>query len=325
MFDYIIKKIDKAKIIKKPYDHFYVQNLFSLKHFSQLIKTKEININNKKNNDDLFASLFKNGYKIIGFPGCITSQKKYVKWQENKINNTSTNIHSACEGFGMTLRLYKPESEILIKLKKFISSKKFNSTIAKKFNIKFSETTTDNGIQKYLDGYEISPHPDYRNKAATFMVNINPHKNSENLSHHTHYLKTKNEFNYVTNFWHNNKDIQRSWIPWNWCEADFIQSKNNSIVLFSPSDFTLHGVKAKYNHLKGQRTQLYGNLWYKKVNKLKMIDWETLDFKNKNTKIKNITQLNMLNLIPPSIKNIIKKVTVNRNKKNVIKDRLKKL
>lgn len=33
---------------------------------------------------------------------------------------------------------------------------------------------------------------------------------------------------------------------------------------FSPSDDTLHAVKARYDHLVAQRTQMYGNLWYEK-------------------------------------------------------------
>ena len=43
-----------------------------------------------------------------------------------------------------------------------------------KFGIEYQNCNIDGGIQKYLDGYELSPHPDIRLKAATFMVNINP-------------------------------------------------------------------------------------------------------------------------------------------------------
>jgi len=318
MFDYIIQKIIKSKVKKSPFNHYYIENLFNIKHFSEIIKSKEINISPKKNHSALFDSLFEEGYKIIGFPGCITNQKKYIDWLKNKRNKKLQHIHSACEGFGMTLRLYRPKSDILIKLNNFLSSKKFNSTIAKKFNIKISDTTLDNGIQKYLDGYEISPHPDFRKKAATFMVNINPHKNSEKLTHHTHYLKIKKKFDYVTNFWNNNNDVQRCWIPWDWCKTNFVQSKNNSIVIFSPSDFSLHGVKAKYNHLAGQRTQLYGNLWYKKEKKLQMIQWEGLDLKSKNINNKPTLKENIFNFLTPIIK---KKFNKNQNK--VVNDRFK--
>ena len=56
-----------------------------------------------------------------------------------------------------------------------------------------------------------------------------------------------------------------------------------SIVLFSPSNDTLHGVKADYNHLYTQRTQLYGNLWYKESSVDKTLEWEQLDLSNKAT------------------------------------------
>ena len=72
-------------------------------------------------------------------------------------------------------------------VQEFISGVAFNETIANKFNIKLEECKFDGGIQKYLDGYEISPHPDIRSKAATFMININPNKESERMNHHTHY------------------------------------------------------------------------------------------------------------------------------------------
>ena len=41
------------------------------------------------------------------------------------------------------------------------------------------------------------------------------------------------------------------------------QRKLITVVIFKPSHKTLHAIKAKYNHLITQRTQLYGNLWYK--------------------------------------------------------------
>ena len=145
----------------------------------------------------------------------------------------------------------------------------------------YEDCLIDGGIQKYLDGYEISPHPDTRKKAATFMVNINPTDKSEKLNHHTHYLKFKKTYSYVEEFWKGNLDIDRAWVPWEWAETVKQQSKNNSIVLFSPSDDTLHGVKASYNHLTTQRTQLYGNLWYKLSPAKKTLEWERLDLLNR--------------------------------------------
>ena len=131
----------------------------------------------------------------------------------------------------------------------------------------------------------------------------------------------KKNFDYVTNFWKTNHDVQTCWIPWNWCETDFVQSKNNSVVLLSPSHDTLHGVKAKYNHLAGQRTQLYGNLLYKKEEKLQTVEWEDLDLKNKNTKFN--AREKILSILPASLKTMIKNIT-RKNRDKVVDNRLKK-
>ena len=42
-------------------------------------------------------------------------------------------------------------------------------------------------------------------------------------------------------------------------------NENNSMVMFHPDNNppTLHAIRLKYNHLKYQRTQIYGNLMYK--------------------------------------------------------------
>jgi len=201
------------------------------------------------------------------------------------------------------LRLY-PKTEVLIALNNFLASKKFNAAIAQKFNINIDNCDIDGGIQKYLDGYEISPHPDIRRKAATFMVNINPHKASERYNHHTHYLKLKTEYNYVKEFWETSSKAERHWVPWDWCDTSFMQTKNNSIVLFSPSNDTMHGVKAVYDHLSTQRTQLYGNLWYLENKKLLGPSWEQLAVKdfsipNNHNLVNNFVKLS---------KKIIKKV-----------------
>ena len=94
------------------------------------------------------------------------------------------------------------------------------------------------------------------------MVNINPSPESENLNIHTHYMKFKDRYKDIYNFWQTNKDVDRCWVPWSWAETVKRQTKNNSIVIFAPDNDTLHAVKADYNHLKTQRTQIYGNLWY---------------------------------------------------------------
>jgi hypothetical protein len=116
-----------------------------------------------------------------------------------------------------------------------------------------------------------------RRKALTFMVNINPSKNSEDINFHTHYMKVKPEYDYLLSFWKGNTRVEREWMPWSWAQTIFQQTKNNSIVLFSPAENTIHAVKADYNHLTTQRTQLYGNLWFKETKADLKLEWPNTD------------------------------------------------
>ena len=273
-FTYLIEKINEAKFESSPFKHIYIKDFFSKKDFNKILNSTEISCPIAENDEELIQKLIDKGFDPINFPGCITNIRKYLDWHENK---KQVHVNSTVEGFGMVLRLYRIESDILKELNEFLISDDFNKAISKKFKINFDQCTVDGGIQKYLDGYEISPHPDIRKKAATYMVNINPNSKSESMNHHTHYLKFKDSHNYVKEFWSGNKKIERAWVPWHWTESVKQQNVNNTIVIFSPSDDTLHAVKADYNHLITQRTQLYGNLWYKTDPSQSNLEWSDLD------------------------------------------------
>lgn len=306
-FRYLIEKIAVKDFEVEPFKHIYIEDFFSKEHFEEILASDEISSPSAISDKELFDGLLQKGFKPIPFPGCITDINKYIDWHQ--YGNTASH-HTACEGFGMALRLYEFPSRILQELNQFLVSEEFNRAIAAKFDINFDECDIDGGIQKYLDGYEISPHPDIRRKAATFMVNINPSKISEKRNHHTHYMKFKRSHSYVEEFWAGNEEIDRAWVPWDWAETIKQQKKNNTIVLFSPSNDTLHGVKASYNHLETQRTQLYGNLWYKDTKAVRKLEWEQLDLAsrpvksklNASTKLKQKT----VGLLPPRLKAAIK-------------------
>ena len=53
-------------------------------------------------------------------------------------------------------------------------------------------------------------------------------------------------------------------------------SKNNTLVMFQPSNDTLHAIKLDYDHTKFQRTQIYGNLMYTNPKQFKKITWRDL-------------------------------------------------
>jgi hypothetical protein len=275
MFEYLIDKIDSASINTDPFPHLEINNFFSREDFKKIIASSDITLEKSNSDEQLFESLFGKGYEIIEFPGCVSNLEEYADWHKNKWKNIDLN--PACESFGMALRLEKYNDSFINEIGTFFGSEIFIETIASKFEIDTSKTYFDGGIQKYLDGYEISPHSDIRRKAITYMVNINPDPNSENEDYHTHYLKLINKYQYLYSFWKNNQDIERCWIPWNWCESIKMQKQNNSIVIFSPTDYTLHAIKANYDHLHHQRTQIYGNLWFQEIPTLAKKEWYDLD------------------------------------------------
>lgn len=280
-FQYLADKILAEDFTEKPFKHIEINNFFSEEHFESIINSNELRCPDATTDEELINELEKKGFKNIKFPGAITSKQDYIDWRDDK--NHKVTHHSACEGFGYVMRLYDERTEILKAIKVFMESDTFLDAICEKFSINRAATKYDGGIQKYLDGYEISPHPDTRRKAATFMVNINPSHKSHQMDHHTHYMQFTQERAYIQTLWMGNQNIDRTWVPWNWATTVKQQIENNSIVLFSPADDTLHGVKTNYDHLISQRTQLYGNLWYETANTDIDLDWEELDFV-KNTR-----------------------------------------
>lgn len=305
-FDYLIEKITKTDFCDHPFKHIYIENFFSEEDFHKIISTPEIKLDACSNDQELFERLFEQNYKVINFPGCKTDYKKYIKLHAS---GHSLKSHTACESSGIALRLY-PQNPLLIKLNDFLASESFNKAIADKFNISFESCNVDGGIQKYLDGYEISPHPDIRLKAATFMVNINTHPESEKSNHHTHYLRFKEEFAYIEEFWKTNPSAERAWVPWDWCTTELVQTKNNSIFLFSPANDTMHAVKARYDHLQNQRTQLYGNLWYEDSKTEYSATWEQLKVKDfSKPKLSALNSI-MKSKVKPSIKKILLKTNL---------------
>jgi len=275
-FNYLIEKVRSARVYEYPFPHIHIKEFFEADDFAAIVKSPYINIEKQQCNRELIDTLFARGYKVEDFPG---STRNYAKYLEHQARGRALPSRNTTASEGLTLRLYE-FCPVLRELNNFITSRPFNAAIASRFDINLEQCRIDAGIQKYLDGYEISPHPDVRLKAATFMVNINPHTNSETQRHHTTYLRLKPEYRYVQEFWENHLDAERQWIPWDWCESVFTQNLNNSIVIFAPGNDTLHAVKAHYNHLLGQRTQLYGNLWYIESKTRYAPSWEQLSDKN---------------------------------------------
>lgn len=274
-FDYLVDKIVAAQFELRPFKHLKINHFFKTNHLEQILSAPEITLVGQPSDQKLVSTLFDFGYKIIDFPGCITNPSIYLNWHKTKkgrLHYTNT----SCEGFGMAFRLAGPQTPFIKSLITFFHSDSFKKAASQKFSIPTENVFEDIGIQKYLDGYEISPHPDVRKKALTFMININSNPESESLVHHTHYLTLLERYKYVQVFWEGNPGAERCWVPWDWCQTQKVQNQNNSLVMFAPNNDTLHAIKAEYDHLQHQRTQIYGNLWFRTTTVTSQVAWEDL-------------------------------------------------
>lgn len=322
-FDYLLEKIRNTSFTSEPFDHVEITDFLSDEHFQEITAAGEIDVAALGSDAELLDTLMAKSYKIIDFPGCILDKSAYLKWHQDRHRQQNMN-NSACEGFGMTLRLYRATSPIIRDLMAFLESIAFKQSLAEKFHINLLDVTYDHGIQKYLDGYEISPHPDIRKKALTFMVNINPAEDSSEQEHHTHYMTLKPEFKYVQAYWEGRPHADRCWVPWDWCETQKTQTRNNSIVIFAPGNDTLHAVRAKYDHLRYQRTQLYGNFWFNKEDTTYKPEWEDLQISIRApAPAQAHSALDTLKgFVPDSIKSLIRRQPV--EDQTVVTNRLKK-
>ena len=259
-YEYILEKIMKAEFINIPFPHLDIKDFLSNKHLDLILNDKQIHFEVMNNHDELKDKLIDNGWDIQKFPGCITNWDDYKKYLNSLEDGTKKDIHNV----GVTFRLNRYKNKKVEELINFMNSDRFHNTLKKKFNIK-EKTTIISAIQKNLNGYEISPHPDVRAKCLTYLLNVN-NKEIEELDCHTHLLEFKNQYKYIQEEWRNNQEKERHWVKWDYCNTIKTMNKNNSMVLFHPADDppTLHAIRLKYDHLKYQRTQIYGNLMYVK-------------------------------------------------------------
>ena len=308
-FSYILDKIKNSEFSCEPFRHIEINNLFKDDDFNKIIKSPEIAMKEASSDDELIDILLSSGFDIINFFGGTTDKNAYIEWHKNKDKKTFVNLFLknredlycpegtldrlsfldvsnddsgkvlpilTMNSVGMVFRLLREKSEEIKYLKDFISSDDWINCLADKFKVDMHDTTYDCGIQKYLDGYAMTPHPDLRHKSLTFLMNINPNPLSEWEEHHTQYHKFKSQWEYVKDIWDENPKLDRCWVPWDWCEKVKEQKSNNSIVIYMPDRDTLHSVKTNYNHLEYQRTQFYGNILHKETPATSRLEWQDL-------------------------------------------------
>lgn len=274
-FNYLLEKIMDAPFIDKGFPFLYIEDWFTKEHFEMITQAKQIQLPEYGTTEDLIAHLKEMKYSPVVFPGTVTDINTYLKWFNHRNVSGPSHAHGLLEGFGIVFRMDKYLDSKLQDLITFLNSDAFLSQLMLKFN-KSGKTRVETAIQKYLTGYEISPHPDIRKKCLTYMVNINPDDSMDDLELHTNFMTFKKEKEYIPQYWDDNPKIDRCWVPWDWCDTQFIHKKNNSITMFAPGNRSMHSVKLDYDHCKNQRTQIYGNLWYLKSNTVRQPTWRNL-------------------------------------------------
>ncbi len=224
-----------------------------------ILNDSQIHFDVVQSTEELVDTLFRKHYVVQTFPGCITNPTEYITRYNNNDFPIGKGKDLPIEAFGITFRLTKYDNPLIKELVEYMNGVEFKNALESKFELNF-ETNIITAIQKNLSHYEISPHPDVREKGLTYLLNINRDSSIDDEPVHTHLLKFKKDWEFIYDYWKTNLSENRCWVPWDWCETAKVTNKNNSIVIFSPDIDTLHGVKLNYDHTKFQRTQLYGNL-----------------------------------------------------------------
>ena len=273
MFDYILDKINNARFKTDPFDFLYIEDFLSDEHFDLIRNDPQINFPEFNTIEEMIGHYETNDYLPQPFPGCTTDVKDYVNWYKTGEGKSPAHTIDLIEGFGMAYRIQTYHNPTIKALMEFLNSEDFLNCLKNKFN-KSGQVRVETAIQKYLTGYEISPHPDIRKKCLTYMLNINPDDKAYEYGLSTHFMKFKPEKMHIQELWEKDKDTERFWVPWDWCDTVFEQKANNSITIFAPYDKSMHAVKLDYDMLKTQRTQVYGNLWYEKSNTTKKPTWK---------------------------------------------------
>ena len=273
-FHYLGTKIQDAEFESHPFRHLHIEDFLSKEHLDLILGDNQIHFEEKNNSREVIDTILKNGYKVQKFPGCSSSPEEYLRAFEKNEWPTERG-GTPIESFGITFRIDSYRSNFIKELISYLNSGEFKKILEDKFGIK-EETNIITAVQKNLSKYEISPHPDVREKALTYLLNINKNSDIDQEQVHTHLLKFKKQWEFIYDYWKTYLQENRCWVPWDWCTTEKVINKNNSIVLFAPNVDTLHGIKLDYDHTKFQRTQIYGNLMYnKKV--IPQMSWKKLE------------------------------------------------
>ena len=232
--NYILKKIEDAEIILKPFPHIIISNFLEDGDLIDVLNNIDIdnlNVIDKK-------------YKLVQYPGA---------------KSTTEELTKRPTGVGLVYALKEEYSKNNIKLNTILDSDEFKQALFEKFKI---PTNIDGWnvyqINKDLNGYEISPHPDITGKVITYQLNLSNTNILDNYDLGTKFHTIKPEF--LKNIKKLSTKQPRPWGKWDWFDkGKSIPYKQNTFMAFAPSDISYHSVKLEnYPQEKYQRTMLRG-------------------------------------------------------------------
>lgn len=254
-FYYLGERVLRAPFVRNPFKHIYITDFFHADHLAAI--ENDVHVSEAKDDASLVESLVDRGYKDQSFPGAVPVQTYLDARTKNGICKATDGM---CTSLGAVFRLLHYRNPTMVRLMAYLNGTHWESCCRKKFGIT-ADAKLFSAVQKYLDGYEISPHPDVRSKALTYLVNTNVHPDAERDDLNTHLCKCVPERD-MTHVWAAREDCERSWIPWDWTETVRTTHENNALVMFAPGNDTLHAVKLNYDHLQWQHTNVYGNMFF---------------------------------------------------------------
>lgn len=253
-FSYLGQRILDAPLLTDPFPHIELRPFLSDEDLALVLGDWRVHFPPVTDVWALVGMLATQGYKVQQFPGCTTNLREYLEGRERPGD-------APTEGRGVTFRLH--DLGRLQPLIDYLNGHEFHAALCRRFGID-EPTRIGTSIQKNLSGYEISPHPDVRRKALTYLVNINRDDEIGQHDVHTQLLEFKPQYAAAAKFWESHPDVDRCWVPWDWCLPRKQIRGNNTLLAFAPADAppTLHAIKLDYDHCQWQRTQLYGSLLY---------------------------------------------------------------
>ncbi len=283
-FEYLAEKVLAAPFEGEPFDHLLIDDFLREDHLDLLTRHPQIALPEAASIEALLETLSRAGYAAVPFPGCTDDVDHYLECLNNNHFPRQKPNKPAAEGFGVAMRLMRYRDARVEALLGYLNGPTFKRALERKFGIE-RPNRIETAIQKYLSGYEISPHPDVRSKCLTYLLNVHTTPEAQPAPIHTHLLRFESDKAFIYDLWEGSPRIERCWVPWDWCRSVKQVRANNQIVLFQPHARSLHAVKLQYDHTRFQRTQIYGNLWYTDCNDVRLEDCQHERLLDRRTRV----------------------------------------